>query len=72
MAQKLQKAFCFPGNAFSSIKLELNTCKQDVLRENLNFITTLACSLRCKDLFNCDQNLKVTNEKINPAPTIQL
>lgn len=72
MAQKLQKAFCFPGNAFSSVNLKLSTCKQDVWRENLNFITTLACSLRCRELFNCDQNLNVTNEKINPVPTIPL
>lgn len=54
MTQKLQKAFCFPGNALLSVNLKLSTCKQDVWRENLNFITTLACSLRCKDLFNWD------------------
>lgn len=51
------------------------TCKQNVRREYLDFITAetnLACSFRCEELFDCDQNLKVTNEKTNQVTTIQL
>lgn len=75
VGELFKKQVFFPGNAFKSVSLKLTTCKQDVWREYLDFITAAtnpACSFRCKELFDCDQNLKVTNEKINQVTTIPL
>lgn len=48
---------------------------QGVRRECPDFLiaeTNLVCSFSCKELLDCDQNLKVTNEKINHITTIWL